>query len=369
MIRRLIYLNGIAVLSAVLYHASGWGFTAMFWWTDRYLPVSVPNFDQFGSVSYYGLRMVEQLVIFAIPAFLFVSGFFIAFATGRKHHTVPRNIVGVRIKNLLIPYLIWSILIIGVELLQGRGDSALQVLKKLAFGGAAPPYYFVPLLCQLYLLAPFIVPIARNSWKRLLIVTALIQFGAVGLRYVGLLDLQSPLLQQLAGLTPTWFFPANIFWFTFGIVAGFHLTQLKGWVFQIRWGLAAGAVIFFVLGLVEWELLLNWSPLDWLPATETVIDNFYSMTVLLSFIAFESVALPFFKQIGELGPKSFGIYLVHSPVLEFSARVIYHVVPGLLAYQILFQLALVVLGLGVPLLLMALVKRSPARGLYVYLFG
>jgi len=46
----------------------------MFWWTDRYLPVSVPNFDQFGGPSYYFYRVLEQLVIFMIPAFFFVSG-------------------------------------------------------------------------------------------------------------------------------------------------------------------------------------------------------------------------------------------------------------------------------------------------------
>ena len=369
MIRRLLYLNGIAVLCAVIYHASGWGFTAMFWWTDRYLPVSVPNFEQMDSLSYYGLRAVEQLVIFAIPAFLFVSGFFIAFATGRTHYTVGWNVVGVRIKNLLIPYLIWSVLIIGSDYLQGDRYSALQVIKKLVVGGAAAPYYFVPLICQLYLLAPFMVPLARRNWPLLLFITGLIQAGAVALRYVQLLGLDAPVLQQLAQLTPTWFFPANIFWFSFGIVAGFHLSQLKAWVGRVKWGLVVALVILFLAGLFEWLFLLRWSPEGWLPATETLLDNFYSVTILLSFIAFESLSLPLFKQVGELGTKSFGVYLVHSPVLEFTARLIYHVAPWILAYQILFQPILIILGLGIPLLVMAGVKRSPAHKLYPYLFG
>ena len=62
MIRRLLLLNGLAAISAVIYHATGWGFTAMFWWTDQYLPISVPDFSQLGSVSYYALRLVEQIL-------------------------------------------------------------------------------------------------------------------------------------------------------------------------------------------------------------------------------------------------------------------------------------------------------------------
>ena len=105
MIRRLLLLNGFAAIGAVLYHATGWGYTAMFWWTDRYLPVDVPDFSQLGSVAYFSLRLVEQLIIFSIPSFLFVSGFFIAFATGKSQQTVSLKIVGTRIKKFGDPLL------------------------------------------------------------------------------------------------------------------------------------------------------------------------------------------------------------------------------------------------------------------------
>jgi hypothetical protein len=69
MIRRLLYLNGLAVLGVILFHASGMGFVAMFAWTHRYLPVTAPNYDQMGSAAYYGLRVIEAIVTFSIPAF------------------------------------------------------------------------------------------------------------------------------------------------------------------------------------------------------------------------------------------------------------------------------------------------------------
>ena len=48
-------LNGLAILAVVFNHASGWGYTAMVYWADRYRPVTVPNFDQVWSPSFYGL--------------------------------------------------------------------------------------------------------------------------------------------------------------------------------------------------------------------------------------------------------------------------------------------------------------------------
>jgi hypothetical protein len=101
MIRRLLYLNGLAILAVILFHTSGMGFIAMFAWTHRYLPVTVPNYDLFGSSAYYGLRVVEGIVVFSIPAFLFISGFFIAFATGRTKSKVSWEFVSTGLNTCL----------------------------------------------------------------------------------------------------------------------------------------------------------------------------------------------------------------------------------------------------------------------------
>ena len=79
--------------------------------------------------------------------------------------------------------------------------------------------------------------------------------------------------------------------------------------------------------------------------------------------------MPLNKQVSDLGSKSFGIYLVHVPVMEYTARAIYVLLPWVLAYQILFLPTIAVLGLGIPLLMMAVVNRSPMRRYYTYIFG
>jgi peptidoglycan/LPS O-acetylase OafA/YrhL len=369
MVRRLLYLMGLAVLCVVLYHASGWGFIAMFWWTDRYLPVAVPNFDQLGSASYYALRIIEQLIIFAIPSFLFVSGFFLAFATGRNRNTIGWDVVFTRVKNLLIPYLLWSCLILALEMIQGRDLTASEFLRILLTGQATDAYYFIPVLIQLYLLAPFLIPFARNRWKTALLITGLFQVFILGLRYAMILGLEASLLQPFYFLTRSWLFTGFLFWFMFGIVFGFHSAEIKAAFIRLRWAALAGLAVFFVIGVFEWELLLRASGEQWIAPEETLIDQVYAGLFLIAFLGLEQVALPEMKAISQIGTKSFGVYLVHSLALIYTAKLVYHFAPALLGVQCVFQPLLYLAGLGIPLLLMEIVARSPARRFYSYLFG
>ncbi len=369
MVKRLLILNGIAILGAVLYHTTGWGFTAMFWWTDQYLPVQVPDFTQLGGAGYYFLRFIEQLVIFSIPAFLFVSGYFVAVAAGRSQKTIGWNIVRSRILTLVIPFVLWSVLILIAQILQGERYTPISFITTIILGRTGAPFYFVPVLVQLYLIAPFLVPLARQHWKLLLVVTFIIQSAVVTMRYALILPIDVPWLNPMLFLTRSFLLFGFVFWFCLGIVTGLHLDKIKPFLYQVRWVLLVGVVVFFVLGMVEWEILLRASGQEWIAARETIIDNFYAITFLGAFIAFDRSKIPQSGQLSQLGARSFGVYLVHSPVLEYSARLIYHFSPWLLASQFLLQPVLFALGLGIPLLLMAIVNRSPARKYYGYLFG
>lgn len=371
MVRRFLLLNGLAIIAAVLYHASGWGFTAMFWWTYRYAPVRVPNFDQMGSAAYYGLRAVEQLIIFAVPAFLFVSGFFIAFAAGRSKGNVRWQMIGARIQTLIIPYLLWSVLIWMADFVQGARHTPLAYLQMLLTGRTASPYYFVPLLIQFYLLSPLLVPLARRRGAFLLALAAVIQLAVRTLIYLNTIEVLPPAAAPLMPLTASWFFSGHLFWFTAGIVAGFNLDVLKNLLPRIRWVALALLLILFPLGILEWEWILRSSSELWIATRETVLDSFFAAATILVFLGFGDLKIPHADQLGDLGSKSFGIYLAHSPVLEYTARGVFAVAPSLLAHQILFQPLLVFMGLAIPLLLMrvANMDRSPVRSYYQYIFG
>jgi peptidoglycan/LPS O-acetylase OafA/YrhL len=369
MIKRFLYLNGLAILGVLLYHASGWGFVALFWWTDRYQAVSVPDFGQMGGLEYFLVRFIEQLSTVAVPAFLFVSGFFVAFATGRSQHTIAWSVVGSRIKNLLIPYALWSLAFFAVDAALGDTYSLAVYLRRLLVGQATESFYYVPLLVQFFLLSPLLVPIARRHWRALLVVAAVVQFGLHALRYVQYLGPDALDLERALGVATSRFFPGHLLYFSVGLVIGFHLPAAKQVLERYRWALLFATPTLLILGMVEWELLLRQSGQDWLAPAVTVVDDLYSLAFVLAVLAFERFTLPLSKPISDLGARSYGIYLSNALVLMLASKAIYRLAPGLLNQTLLFVVLLIALGLAVPLTLMALVNRSPARSYYKYIFG
>ena len=215
MVRKLLLLNGFSIIGVILYHSVGWGYVAMFSWTHQYLPVVSPNYDQMGGLPYYSMRFVEQLVVFTIPAFLFVSGYFVAFATGKIRPNIGWGTIGARIKKMLIPYLIWSTALFALWFIQGIVFPLQNYLRMLLIGQTNPAFYYVPLLIQFYLLSPIIVPLAKKYWKLLLIITGIIQLAVQFSYYPTILGLETPIF-QLFPYIPKWFFPTRIFWFLLG---------------------------------------------------------------------------------------------------------------------------------------------------------
>ena len=133
--RRLPVLRGLAILAVVCNHAVGWGYIAMFWWTPRYRDVvSVPNYDRLGSLPYYGLLVVQQLALFSVPAFLFMSGFFVAYAARASSPTLSWKVTRKRITDLLWPYLVWSLVIFVGDALQGQKYTLVEYVGRLAVG-------------------------------------------------------------------------------------------------------------------------------------------------------------------------------------------------------------------------------------------
>jgi probable poly-beta-1,6-N-acetyl-D-glucosamine export protein len=367
MAKRLLLLNGVAIVCVVLFHATGFGYTAMFAWAHRYKDAGAPPYEDVGTAAYYALRLVEQFVVFCIPAFLFVSGFFVSVLAGRAG-VLERRAVTARVRALLIPYLLWSALILVGFALEGRVYSIAQYARFLLTGSTNANYYYVPMLVQLYLVAPLVVVLAIRYWKALLVGAGVLQVFVYILQYSAVLGAEVPGLPQAAWL-PKWLFVAHFFWFASGVVVGFQQQRFKELIQRWRRPLLVSACLLFVAGLVEWELLVAWSGSPWRENRVTLIDGLYAASAILAFLAFTEVSVPFPAVLVELGSRSFGIYLVHGVVMEYFSRGLYHLAPWILGQQWLFQPLLIALGLSVPLILMGLVRRTPTRNLYGYVFG
>jgi len=368
-IKRLLLLNGLAILAVVCNHATGWGFTAMFWWTDRYRSVATPCFDQVGTLPYYVLLAIQQLVVFSVPAFLFISGFFVAYAARGRQSTPSWKMVITRIRNLLLPYAIWSMVIFVGDALQGLTYTPVGYLERLVLGRATAGYFYVPLICQFYVLSPLVAPLAKSRGKLVLVVSALLQLGSLSLRYLVAYGAETPALAFLIRMTPEWSFPRWAFFFALGVVFGFHLTWLKQWLHRLKWSLLVAVVVLGLLAILEPQAPLHTGGKEWGRSLASISSNLYAVAFILCFLAFGKVTIPGSRIVHQLGRSSFGIYLLHPKVVEFIARIIRQIVPWILAHQVVFQPLLVVTGVGGPFLFMIAVSRSPARRSYRYLFG
>jgi fucose 4-O-acetylase-like acetyltransferase len=363
MTKRLLLLNGIAAILVVVNHTAYYGFIAMFNWADRYRGVAVPNFDQVGSVSYYVLFIAHQVAEMAIPAFLFVSGFFIAFAARASRSGLTWEMVWSRSRKLIPPFLIWTTIFTTINYF-----SPLEVTINIRY--LLERYYYIPLIIQLYFLSPLLVRLVKRNWLLALLITAMIQFGTQALRHTVYLGLDFPGRNLLIDLTPVWFFPGHIFYFTIGVVAGTYLQQFSQVIVRFRWILLAAAIAFLTLTIIEYELIATIAGKNWLGyAFSGISRNLYAVFAVLAFLAFDKVRLPYPEKLSELGTKSLGIYLLNMPAMHLVALFFYWVVPWILGVQLLLQPILFITGLGVPLIIMNLFNRPRTRVAYHYLFG
>ena len=359
MTKRLLLLNGLAALMVPIHHATAYGLQALFDWTNRYRQVSVPNYDQLGSLPYYLIMISRQLDAFAIPAFFFVSGFFISFMARGKNGKLTWPTVMPRVKVLLIPFLVWTV--VRFTLLQRPPSGPLDVFQ---------PYYFIVLLIQYYLLSIWIVPLARKNWQMVLLTTAVIQVGVETLRIAQFLGDESSVIKLFIQLTPLWFAPSRILYFTLGVVAGLNLQPFKEWLGRAKWYLLFVVFASATISIVEYALLDRLNGPEWIgPNNPGYARIIYASTFSLCFLAFEDVSMPFAQIFSYLGGRSLGIYLVNVPATYAVAVLLYRLAPRVLGLPFMYLGILFLAGMGIPLLLMEMVRRSQVRSGYRYLFS
>jgi len=369
--RRVFFLNGLAILCVVCGHAASWAEIAMFWWADTYRNVPAPNFDQMGSPSHWILVVVMQLTIFSVPAFLFASGCFVAYAGRGSSSGLSWKVVRVRLTNLLIPYVIWSVVLFFVDFLDGNVYSPVEYLTRFATGKADGygVYFYVPLICQFYLLSPLIVRLARTRGRLLLVGTAIIQLSLVVISYLGFYDLLSPLLQLVRQFTPAWVCLHWVFYFALGVYCSFQMAAVKRWLERYKWILLAYVVILAVLVVFEPQAIIRSTGNERGHSPFLLSANLYSVALVLCLMAFDLPGQALNKLFRQAAGKTYGIYLLHSKILEFVARSIRYFTPQIIAISPLFLCILILLGASIPWLFMDAVARSPAKKLHRYLFG
>jgi surface polysaccharide O-acyltransferase-like enzyme len=95
---------------------------------------------------------------FGVPAFLFASGFLYATRQPIAWETTRR-----RLRRILVPYLVASLLVEAWRALAGAGAAPLTLLGDLALGRALGPYYYVFDITGLVLFAPLLARLPARA--------------------------------------------------------------------------------------------------------------------------------------------------------------------------------------------------------------
>jgi peptidoglycan/LPS O-acetylase OafA/YrhL len=260
----------------------------------------------------------------------------------------------------VIPFLLWSVLVFVLFLRRLPAN-----LEEILFW-----YYYIPLVIQFYILSPFIIPFAKKNWKGFLALAILIELGRFTIKYFARVGLDFPGLDFLMMITPRWLFPNLFSYFAIGLVASFHREKLMSWLPRYKWHLLGLTIALAILTMVEYEAVARAIGQEWLGSFFGGYSRqFYALSFVFCFLAFDNVAIPFSKQISSLGGKSLGVYLVHSRLMYLAAVFLYDWTPQVLGNQYLYLAILSVFAVGGSLLLMELVKITPARKYYRYIFG
>jgi fucose 4-O-acetylase-like acetyltransferase len=242
--RRLLLLAGIAVTGVILFHGAGWGFTAMFAWAHRYLPAGADLAGARTEASYAAFRVIEQLAVFSVPAFLFISGFYVVFATPRAKPGPAWEVLRPRLVWLIVPYLIWNAVVFVGFRIQGTSLTLPQFVRLILTGAGTPAYYYIPALVQLYLLSPLLVRWAKRSWPTLLLATALCQAAISLAPYLIVLGTSEP--SWIAGIAriPSWFFVVHVFWFSLEFSSVCTLPRAES--MRLRWWTLGSAAVLLI---------------------------------------------------------------------------------------------------------------------------
>jgi membrane-bound acyltransferase YfiQ involved in biofilm formation len=275
-----------------------------------------------------------------------------------------------RLVGVALPYVIWSAVFLTIDAAMGVWHPPLTYLRKIILGDAISGFYYVPLLCQFYLISPVLVRWARSHPKRLLAITGAWQLLMVGLPY--LWGLWGDAVEAQRALRAwDWTFPRWTFYFALGIVGGFAGKRFTAWLTRYRRQLLAAAIALGVLAVAESQFLFRatgeW---DWAYAPLKLSSALYAPTTVLAFLSFSvRPSSTSWRLLDHLGAFSFGIFLVHGKALELLARAIYHLAPTLLAHQVALAAVLFVVVLGGAWGALKILSRSPARHYYRYFFG
>lgn len=317
-------LRGFAIIGVIAIHSTGIGYT----FNDA-------------SVDFNITVLWRQIINFSVPMFIAISGFFLANKEVDAKDSYLRFIKK-QVPRVLIPYLSWSILYLGIALL--KGDSLLKLAYRLFSFTSSTPFYFIILIIEYYLLLPILQKLATVKGVALsALISAMSCVLILYLKYYT--EIRLPIF--VYGSAPTW-----LMFFVLGIYLRKNPIKLENTTLMLL------IVSGLALSLVETYILYNKFDDIGNSVTAVKVSSFAYSTFIILF-AFRNADrnLAKTKLLRYIGEVSFGIFLSHMFFMIGLRAILDLWFPILKERALLYQFSLIALTLSC-CLAFALISRE-----------
>jgi surface polysaccharide O-acyltransferase-like enzyme len=314
-------LRGVAIIAVIAIHTSATGFSCRYsatgWWNFPFL------------IAY------RQLLNFAVPAFIFISGYWSSKKPMKLFRDYKTFLIR-RLTRVLIPYLFWSFILLGYEAINLHNVNVYRVILKLLTGSACPGYFFIVVIAQLYIITPLLNYINRHRYGSILVLI---------FNLVSLLALYLSRVFNIIGHLPAALpFYSWIIFYELGLLVGncsdktFAPQNLRFLILPI-----------FLVSLLASELegmiiLLKYDNLDFAVSAVKYSSFFYSICIILGFLFVRERIRYWPKSLVLIGNYSFGIYLIHMPILNQVANLVQKS-STIYSFQPLYQFITIILSM------------------------
>lgn len=271
--------------------------------------------------------VLNQLVRFAVPTFIIISGFLLYYIYSPTRPMSTGNFYCKRIKRVLLPYINWSFIYFIITLVvsaqyTGILNTAVQFLSKLVCGTAWYHLYFVVIIFQLYLLYPWLRNLMKQQPLALLIFTFILTLISQTILYLNMMHkIVLPPQYQSFYLV---FFPVWIFYFVLGMYLAQNPEKIKALVINHT----VGITLMWIASLML--LFLD----SYVTAThDSSIRPSVMLYTVCTYFWLYSLALKlkynFSSTMSWLSNQSFLIFLMHPFFLTVLLYAAHYIMPSL----------------------------------------
>ena len=329
--RHFVATRGIAILFVIINHSIYMGMT----YSDQW------GFS--GPVGFLRVILVgiSQLGIFSVPIFLFISGCISNYALSGLNQKYPLRFLVNSIKNILFPYLIWSLLFyLLLYSFEGTSFSLFGYIKNLIVGY---PFNFVPIWIFWYIVSPLIGRLTSRQNIIFLIIVGIIQFIMLNLQNPGIYGFYFP--DWMSWVEPKIISTQLALWgiyFPLGLFFSKNIEGVSRFIYKIRFSLIILSISLFTLTILDTLSVIN---IKWI----NYVCPLFSMPLIL---IVNKNKIPMFSFFEKLGKKSYGFYLSNLIVLYISLVFMKVVMSWAFGLPVGLYLLLFIIALGIPWLLM-----------------